>query len=92
MSTSYATLSPPVPAALRPGQRRIKRVPAHPDAFAFTVDDACAMSGLGRTKLYELRAAGALHFRKVAGRTLVDGASLRRLLGIAEPAEPAPAR
>jgi hypothetical protein len=65
---------------VRPGRRRAKRVAAHPDAIAFTLDDACAMSGLGRTKLYELRAAGALRFLKVAGRTLVDGASLRALL------------
>lgn len=38
------------------------------------------MGGPCRTKLYELAASGHLKLVKVAGRTLVDGDSLRALL------------
>jgi hypothetical protein len=53
-----------------------------PNAFAFTIADAQAMGGPGRTKIYELAKRGELKLIDVAGRTMVDGASLRTLLGI----------
>ena len=40
------------------------------------------MGALGRTKVYELAKCGKLKLLRVAGRTLVDGASLRALLGV----------
>jgi len=58
------------------------RAAASPDAFAFTIPDAQAMGAPGRTKIYELAKRGELKLLHVAGRTLVDGASLRELLGI----------
>lgn len=54
-----------------------------PNAFAFTIADAQAMGGPGRTKIYDLAKCGDLKLIDVAGRTMVDGASLRALLGVA---------
>jgi hypothetical protein len=51
-----------------------------PNALAYRVDEVPLMGGPRRTKLYELAAAGQLRLVKVAGRTLVDGDSLRALL------------
>jgi hypothetical protein len=51
-----------------------------PNALAYRVDEVPRMGGPGRTKLYELAKAGKLKLVRVAGRTLVDGDSLRRLL------------
>ncbi len=53
-----------------------------PHAFAYRIDEVSLMGGPRRTKLYELAKAGKLKFIYVAGRTLVDGNSLRRLLGV----------
>jgi hypothetical protein len=41
------------------------------------------MGGPGRTKIYDLAKRGELKLIDVAGRTIVDGASLRALLGVA---------
>jgi hypothetical protein len=51
-----------------------------PNALAYRVDEVPRMGGPGRTKLYELAKRGKLKLVRVAGRTLVDGDSLRRLL------------
>ena len=63
-------------------KRRLRRedLRARPDAFAFTFADAIRMSGIGRTKLYELGRAGQLRMVKVGGRALIEGDSLRALL------------
>jgi hypothetical protein len=63
--------------------RRRLRTAANPMAYAFTIEDAQAMGAPGRTKIYELAKGGRLKLLHVAGRTLVDGASLRALLGVA---------
>ena len=57
------------------------RAAPNPLAFAFTIEDAQAMGAPGRTKIYEMARQGQLRLIKVAGRTLVDGNSLRALLG-----------
>jgi hypothetical protein len=54
-----------------------------PNAFAFTIEDAQAMGGPGRTKIYDLAKRGELKLIDVGGRTMVDGDSLRSLLGVA---------
>ena len=62
-------------------RRRISRRPApNPNAFAFTIRDAQAMGGPGRTKTYMLAKCGQLKLIKVGGRTMVDGDSLRALI------------
>jgi hypothetical protein len=63
-------------------RNRVRPAPS-PNAFAFTIEDAQAMGGPGRTKIYDLAKRGELKLISVAGRTMVDGASLRALLGVA---------
>ena len=41
-----------------------------------SVPDACAMVGIGRTKLYALLAEGQITARKAGTRTLIERASL----------------
>jgi hypothetical protein len=60
-------------------RRRARSAPS-PSAFAFTLKDSQSMGGPGRTKLYELAKQGRLKLIKIAGRTMVDGDSLRELL------------
>jgi len=62
-------------------RRRARPAPS-PNAFAFTLEDAQAMGAPGRTKIYDLANSGELKMIKVAGRTLIDGDSLRALLGV----------
>jgi hypothetical protein len=57
------------------------RAAPSPSAYAFTIADAQAMGAPGRTKIYELAKIGSLKLIVVAGRTMVDGDSLRALLG-----------
>jgi hypothetical protein len=64
-------------------RRARQRAAADPRAFAYTIPDAQSMGAPGRTKIYELAKDGKLKLLRVAGRTLVDGASLRALLGVA---------
>lgn len=66
----------------RQARRRARPAPSQ-NAFAYTVEDAQAMGGPGRTKIYDLAKRGELKLINVAGRTMVDGASLRALLGVA---------
>jgi len=66
--------------------RERQRAAPSPDAFAYRLEDAEAMGGPCRSAMYELRKAGDLKFIKVAGRTMVTGESLRRLLGVKEEA------
>jgi excisionase family DNA binding protein len=49
------------------------------ESLAYRVNDACHITGIGRTSLYKLATEGKLRLVKVAGRTLVDAASLRAL-------------
>ena len=55
-------------------------VPPLPCAFTYRVNEVPLMGGPHRTKLYELAKQGKLKLVRVAGRTLVDGDSLRDLL------------
>ncbi len=51
------------------------------DTLAYTLENASAASGLSRSTLYRHGRAGRLRLLRVGGRTLVDAASLRALLG-----------
>jgi excisionase family DNA binding protein len=46
-----------------------------------SVAEACATAGIGRTKIYEAIASGALTARKCGKRTLILRDDLRRFLG-----------
>ena len=50
------------------------------DPIAVTVPVALRLSGLGRTKLYELMAMGEIQSIKVGTRRLIDFASLKACL------------
>jgi len=46
-----------------------------------TINNAAYITGLSRSTLYRHAAAGRLRLVRVGGRTLVDAASLRALVG-----------
>lgn len=48
--------------------------------IAVRVNDAARMSGLSRSRLYELAKDGRLPMKKVTGRTLIMVDDLRRLI------------
>ena len=50
------------------------------EPLAYSVRDACRVSSLGRTRLYQLIADGRLETRKIGKRTLIPAASLRALV------------
>jgi excisionase family DNA binding protein len=78
-----ATISQDVPARdtmLPEGGSGVAKSPVPIEPWAYRVNDASRMVGLGRTKLYELAAEGRLKMIKVAGRTLIPAESLRALL------------
>jgi excisionase family DNA binding protein len=49
--------------------------------LTYTLNNAAAACGLSRSTLYRHAAAGRLQLMKVGGRTLVNAASLRALVG-----------
>ena len=53
---------------------------AAPQPLSYTIQGAMAATGLGRSKLYELMASGALAKLKVGKRTLIRADSLRALI------------
>lgn len=56
------------------------RIGANMEVITISIDDAAAVLGIGRTKLYELIAAGNLEAVKLGRRTLVKTASIRALV------------
>jgi len=52
------------------------------DALTYTLQGAAILSGLSVATLRRRGKDGALRLFRCGGRTLVDGASLRRMLGI----------
>jgi excisionase family DNA binding protein len=51
-----------------------------PDKLAFTIAEATAVSGIGRTTLYELMRCGDLPARKLGRKTLIPAQALKDLL------------
>ncbi len=50
------------------------------EPLAYSVNEACRVSTLGKTRLYQLIAEGRLEARKIGKRTLIPAESLRRLI------------
>lgn len=50
------------------------------DRLAFTVNESCAISTLGRTRLYQLLSENRIESRLVGRRRLIIAASLRRFI------------
>lgn len=59
--------------------RKSARSPANPLAYRLT--DASAVTGLSTSTLYRHARTGRLQLVRVGGRTLVDAASLRAVVG-----------
>ncbi len=51
------------------------------DPHGYSINTTSAVTSLGRTKIYELIAAGTLEIVKVGNRTIVKSDSVRRLMG-----------
>ncbi len=75
-----STTADPIPRAAS-GKPTGGRLPTDP--LAYTLSAATAACGLSRSTLYRHAATGRLRLVKVGGRTLVDAASLRALVGAA---------
>lgn len=63
-------------------------IPTH-ELLTVDIPNACQMLGIGRTKLHEMMASGEVRAIRIAGRTLIDVASLRAMVNAAEPWKPA---
>ena len=50
------------------------------DPLAYSIADACRVTSIGRTRLYQLINEGRIETRKIGKRTLIPAASLRALL------------
>jgi excisionase family DNA binding protein len=50
------------------------------EPLAYNIADACRVSSIGRTRLYQLISEGRLEARKIGKRTLIPAASLRSLV------------
>lgn len=50
------------------------------EALSYSVADACRVTSLGKTLIYQMIAKGQLEVRKVGKRTLIPAASLRALI------------
>lgn len=48
--------------------------------LAYSVSEACRLTSIGRTRLYQLINEGKLQVRKIGKRTLIPAASLRALI------------
>jgi excisionase family DNA binding protein len=57
-----------------------------PPRLAYSVAEACYLLNSGKTKLYELIAAGRLDARALDGKTLITAESLERLVTTLPPA------
>jgi excisionase family DNA binding protein len=67
-----------IPPAVEPKRRARRFEP--PRLVSVTVGDACQITGLGLTTIYELIGAGTLKTAKVGRRRLVMYASIEALL------------
>lgn len=52
----------------------------NPEPLAYSIADACRVSSIGRTRLYQLIGEGRLEARKLGRRTLIPASSLRALI------------
>lgn len=50
------------------------------EPLAYSIKEACRVSSLGRTRLYQLIGEGRLDARRIGKRTLIPAASLRALI------------
>ncbi len=58
----------------------LTRIPG-PAPLVYSINEACRISSIGRTRLYELINSQQLEVVRIGRRTLVKAQSLHRLLG-----------
>jgi excisionase family DNA binding protein len=74
-------------AAATPMPSRLVRYLPFSERLTCTVEEACEVTGLGRTKIYELIGNGRLNTTTVGRRRLIIVQSLLALVGVT-PADP----
>ena len=57
--------------------------------LAVSVNEACRMTSLGRTKLYAMMGTGDLPYRKIGSRTVILMADIKELLSLPDNTESA---
>ncbi|MET3472077.1 excisionase family DNA binding protein [Novosphingobium sp. 1529] len=57
-----------------------KPEPYRTDPLTVRIPEACRLTGIGRSKLYELIAEGSIEIVKVGGMTLIPFESLKQLI------------
>lgn len=50
--------------------------------LAVSVNEACRITSIGRTKLYAMMSAGDLPYRKIGSRTIILMADIRKLFNL----------
>ncbi|GGD61014.1 helix-turn-helix domain-containing protein [Erythrobacter arachoides] len=60
--------------------QHIKSSHAALEPLAYSINEACRVSSLGRTQLYSLIKQRRLEVRKIGRRTLIPASSLRNLI------------
>lgn len=50
--------------------------------LAVSINEACRMTSLGRTKLYAMMSTGELPYRKIGSRTIILTADIKKLLNL----------
>lgn len=55
-------------------------MPNAPEPLAYSIADACRVTSIGKTRIYELLALGTLRSVKVGKRTLIPAKSLKALV------------
>lgn len=60
--------------------QQAKPEPYRTDPLTVRVPEACRLTGIGRSKLYELITDGSIEIVKVGGMTLIPYESLKRLI------------
>ena len=65
--------------------------PESPAKFAYSIDEACAIAGVGRTFIYGEIEAGRLTARKARRRTIILRGELESWLSALPPMKSAPA-
>tara|TARA_R110000868_G_scaffold18003_2_gene78259 strand:+ start:6283 stop:6480 length:198 start_codon:yes stop_codon:yes gene_type:complete len=55
-------------------------IDTQPERITVRIREACRMTGIGRSKLYELTGEGEIEVVKIGAMTLVPIASLRKLI------------
>lgn len=65
----------------------------HPPKLAYSIREACAVSSLGRTTIYNHISAGRLESRRIGGRTIIPAEALQpQQAGMADPLHQPPTR